>query len=90
LLNDSNLPAFSGLIVDYHMPAMNGLDLIARLRERQNYAPAILITGRVDAVIREHASAAGVPVIENPVRGTALIECIREILDGNARVTSSS
>lgn len=88
LLNDDNLPALSGLIVDYHMPAMIGLDVIARLRERRNYVPAILITGRPDATIREHASAAGIPLIEKPFRGTALIECIHRLLDGRARPTS--
>jgi two-component system, OmpR family, response regulator VanR len=32
------------IITDYHMPAMNGLDLIARVRERQINSRIILIT----------------------------------------------
>jgi CheY-like chemotaxis protein len=32
------------IITDYHMPAMNGLDLIARVRERQIPSRIILIT----------------------------------------------
>jgi two-component system response regulator FixJ len=80
LLNDRSLPVFAGLIVDYHMPTMTGLDVISKLRERQNSILAILITGRPDAKIRGDASTAGVPIIEKPFRGTALMECIHRVL----------
>jgi two-component system, LuxR family, response regulator FixJ len=86
LLNDNSLPAFSScLIVDYHMPAMNGLDVIAKLRERRNSILAILMTGLPNANLRQRASAAGVVLVEKPIRGTALIECIHALLDGQAK-----
>ena len=83
LLNDNSLPSFSScLIVDYHMPGMNGLDVIAKLRERRSSMPAILMTGLPDAKLRQRASAAGVLFVEKPIRGTALIECVHALFDG--------
>ena len=64
LLNDSELPGSGCLIVDYQMPVMNGLDVVAKLRQRQNPMPAILITAHPDAKIHERASAAGVTLIK--------------------------
>ena len=34
LLNETSLPAIGCLVVDYHMPAMNGLELVSALRGR--------------------------------------------------------
>ena len=50
LLNDTQLPAKSCLLIDYYMPAMNGLELLARLRDRgvrcrQWSSPAIRTVG---------------------------------------------
>jgi FixJ family two-component response regulator len=88
LLNDDSLPVPSCLIVHYHLPATNGLDVVAKLRQRQSSLPAILITGRPKAHIRKHASAAGVAIIETPFRGMELIESIRTILDEQSKPTS--
>jgi two-component system, LuxR family, response regulator FixJ len=88
-LNDNSLPAFgSCLIVDYHMPEMNGLDVIAKLRERQSSMPAILMTGLLDAKLRQRASAVGVLFVEKPIRGTALIECVHALFDGESKHSS--
>ena len=35
LLSEASLPAIGCLIVDYHMPAMNGLELVSALRGRE-------------------------------------------------------
>jgi two-component system, LuxR family, response regulator FixJ len=80
LLDDNSLPAFSCLIVDYHMPDMSGLDVIARLREKRQRLHAILITGHPDQKIREDAAAVGVPIVEKPFQGRALTDCIHEVL----------
>src|ERR1700740_3102668 len=45
LLREASLPAIGCLVVDYHMPAMNGLELVSSLRGRGISIPAILITG---------------------------------------------
>ena len=34
LLNEDSLPASSCLVVDYHLPTMNGLEVVAKLRDR--------------------------------------------------------
>jgi two-component system response regulator FixJ len=89
LLNDNNLPSVSScLIVDYHMPAMNGLDVIAKLRERRNSIFAILMTGLPNANLRQRALAAGVVLVEKPIRGTALIERIHAFFDEKSKLSS--
>ncbi len=80
LLDDNSLPAFNCLIVDYHMPEMSGLEVIARLREKRKRLPAILVTGRPDQRIREDASAAGVPIVEKPFQADVLTDCIHRVL----------
>src|ERR1700681_492531 len=47
-------------VIDYKMPAMSGIDLASRLRNRDIEAPIILITGYPDEHILEKASAAGI------------------------------
>ena len=47
LLNDGSPPAAICLITNYHMPAMDGLELMSRLRARGVAIPAFLITGHL-------------------------------------------
>jgi two-component system, LuxR family, response regulator FixJ len=77
LLNDANLPAFHCLIVDFHMPDMNGLDVVARLRERSHCPAAILVTSQPNAAILERATKLDVPVLIKPLHGNELVDCIR-------------
>src|SRR5262249_53583949 len=41
-LNEADLPAKSCLLVDYYMPGMTGLELLARLRDRGVSIPAMI------------------------------------------------
>jgi FixJ family two-component response regulator len=84
MLNDELLLVANCLIVDYHMPEMTGLEVVARLRDRRSSMPAILVTGRSDANIRGRAAAAGIALIEKPFRGTSLIDCVLAAVDGHA------
>lgn len=68
------------LIVNYQMPAMNGLDLVARLRDRGFAMPAILVTGHSSHALRRRAAAEKVTVVEKPFLGSRLIECIRNVI----------
>jgi two-component system, LuxR family, response regulator FixJ len=77
LLNDANLPTFYCLIVDFHMPEIDGLVVVEKLRESKNCPRAILVTSHPNTAIRARAAALGVPVILKPFRGTELVECIR-------------
>jgi len=73
--------AFAGacLVVDQNMPGMTGLDLIARLRDRDVSTPAILITTHPSARLKERAAKAHVPIIEKPLLGNALVDTIRDV-----------
>jgi two-component system, LuxR family, response regulator FixJ len=44
LLADPNLPRSGCLVVDFHLPGMNGIELVDRLGERHLRYPVIMIT----------------------------------------------
>ena len=48
------------LVIDQHMPGMNGLDVVDRLQKEGIRVPTILISGRLDANTRERAANLGV------------------------------
>jgi two-component system, LuxR family, response regulator FixJ len=78
LLNEASLPAIGCLVVDYQMPAMNGLELVSALRGRGVSIPAILITGNPTKYVRDRAAAIAVLVVEKPRLGSYLLDCVRE------------
>ena len=82
LLNEDNLPERGCLIVNYQMPAMNGLELVARLRDRWLLSmPVILVTGHSSDNLRKRAAIAGVSIVEKPFLGPRLVEFIRQAFD---------
>jgi FixJ family two-component response regulator len=80
LLRDARPADVDCLVIDYLLPKMNGLDLLAELRRRQIVAPAILITTHPSGAVRERAAAAGIAVIEKPLLGEALFHEIRSAM----------
>jgi two-component system response regulator FixJ len=78
LLNETNLPVIGCLLVDYHMPAMNGLELVSALRDRGISIPAILITSNPAKYVRDRAAAVAVLVIEKPSPGSYLVDSVRQ------------
>ena len=87
LLNEASLPKFGCLIVDYHMPAMNGLELISALRGRGISIPAILITGNPTKYVRDRAAAIAVLVVEKLQPGSYLLDCVREAVAKHASLS---
>jgi FixJ family two-component response regulator len=77
LLARDSFPDRACLVVDYGLPAMNGLELVAALRGRGVDFPAILITSDPPAYLRRQASAAGLALVEKPLLGNGLAEAIR-------------
>lgn len=78
LLNAGDLAAYSCLVVDQRMPEMSGMELITRLRERQVLTPAVLIVSHPHAALSARATKAHIPIVEKPLLGNALLDCIRE------------
>jgi two-component system, LuxR family, response regulator FixJ len=88
LLNEASLPAIGCLVVDYHMPAMNGLELVGALRGRGVSIPAILITSNPTKYVRDQAAAIAVLVVEKPRLGSYLLDCVREAVAKHAQSLS--
>lgn len=66
------------LVIDQHMPGLEGLDVVAELRRRGNAIPTILITGRLDPGIAQRAARLRViGILEKPFAVGSLIELIR-------------
>ena len=88
LLDEDSLPDPSCLVVDYYMPGMNGLELVAQLRGRDVLIPAILITPAPSENLRNRAAAAGVSIVEKPLLGSRLLDSIRMAFDGHSKSPS--
>jgi FixJ family two-component response regulator len=81
MLDDGKLDELSCIVIDQNMPAMTGLELVTRLRDRSVFAPMILITSQPSAVLRLRAENAGVPIVEKPLLGNTLVDRIRLAVD---------
>ena len=81
LLADPELPTTGCLVVDYYMPAMNGVELMDKLHGRLVKLPAILITARATDDMRQRARNSGFSqVIEKPLEDGTLLDSIRGAL----------
>jgi two-component system, LuxR family, response regulator FixJ len=86
LLKEADLPTKGCLIIDYHMPEMDGLKLLEKLRDRGVTIPAIVITTHPSRKLRERIAAAGMPLVEKPFLAEVLLDHIRAARTGpNAR-----
>ncbi len=82
LLAEVVLPQHGCMVVDYHMPVMDGLELIDILRARQVGLPVILVTERVGKDLHLRAARSGVyRLLEKPLSGSALLDGIRAMLE---------
>jgi len=69
------------LVLDYKMPAMSGIDLASRVRNRDIYTPIILMTGYPDENITKKAAAAGIRhVVLKPHLEDSLVSRIRDAI----------
>ncbi len=69
------------LVIDQHMPGINGLDVVDRLQKEGVRLPTILVSGRLDVNTRERASNLGViKVIEKPFVAARLVDLVRTTL----------
>jgi FixJ family two-component response regulator len=69
------------LVIDYKLPHMDGLDVAARLRQRNVAAPIVLITGYPNQHMAERATAAGVDyILFKPHLEESLVTRVREAI----------
>jgi FixJ family two-component response regulator len=88
LLAEPALPRSGCLVIDFKLPEMDGLDLLAALRRRNVRLPAILITSHPTAALRRRAAAETTPIVEKPLLGDALTNAIRSTLDNDSAVAN--
>jgi len=70
------------VVLDVEMPGMTGIELLARLRERQPELPAIIMSGYMEhhAGIAEARESAGAAYVGKPVDVDDLVEALRRVL----------
>ncbi|HEY1615823.1 MAG TPA: response regulator [Rhizomicrobium sp.] len=72
---------FDCLVVDLHMPEMTGLELVETLRLRGNPLPAVIATGRMDALLAKRVRQAEVlAVLAKPFADAELLALIDRAL----------
>ncbi len=82
LLADPFVVSTGCLVIDYRLPEMNGLDLLAELRRRDVTLPAILITTHPSDEVRAYTATAGIPLVEKPLLDGGLLQAIHAVLPG--------
>ena len=78
---EGNQPALA--LVDYHMPAIDGLEFVRRFRALPDRAnvPILMLTGERDASIRAEALAAGViDVLSKPFDKAQFLRYARNLI----------
>ena len=74
LLNSTCLQIISCLVLDVHLPGMDGLSLQRRLTDEGRTTPIIVLTAHPDAEIRARALDQGaVAFLMKPVEGDLLL-----------------
>jgi CheY-like chemotaxis protein len=69
------------LLLDYRMPGIDGLSLLAELRKRECYAPAILVSACLNEDVVQQAHQLGVVrVLEKPIDACALRSYMFDLL----------
>ncbi len=77
----AEVPGDGCLLLDLHMPEMNGLELLEKLRAERVDIPTIIMTGRSDAGLRARAQKAGaIAFLDKPADEDKLIDSIEHAL----------
>ncbi len=75
------LHEMDGLVVDFQMPGLDGLELQRLLADMERSTPVFLVTGREDDELRERALKQGVvAVFGKPFSHEALLSAIQSVV----------
>lgn len=77
LFREGALPLRGCLVLDLNLPGPDGLEVLRRLRAGGVSIPAILITSNPTRALRARAASAGVPIVEKPLLGEALLDGVK-------------
>ena len=56
-------------LIDFHMPKLNGVEVIRHIRQRSNQTPCVLMSADLDETIRAQAQQVSVyEVLSKPIR----------------------
>lgn len=70
----------SCLVLDQHLPDIQGIQLLRQIRAAGNHTPALLMTTSPSTVLRSQAAAAGAPIVEKPLLDESLFQQIGALL----------
>lgn len=76
LLADTEPKGRACVVIDYNLPEGDAFSVLADLRAHGVDGPAIIITTNPGPQLRRRADAAGIPIVEKPLFGNALIEAL--------------
>jgi two-component system response regulator FixJ len=80
LLSGAPLEAADVILLDVRMPDMNGLEVLAALRDRAWTAPVIMMTGHPDQQMKAEAVRRGVQgFLEKPFEATDLRTALQQV-----------
>ena len=81
---DNKAHAFDVIILDYHMPRMDGLDVVRQLKGRKTpiQIPIILFTGDAQTTLESQAQKLGVArVIRKPILPSELLAIAQDVVN---------
>jgi two-component system response regulator FixJ len=79
------------LLLDLHMPQVDGLSLLEHMRADGSQLPTIVITGRSDPLLKQRALQSGAfALFDKPVAEEALLNAIDLAIASNARTPVSA
>ena len=71
---------FDLLITDVMMPDMNGLQVLTETRQTDPDLPVMMMSGASYGGLLKFASAFGIPTLEKPFKGSALLKIVESVL----------
>ncbi|OUR79676.1 hypothetical protein A9Q83_04605 [Alphaproteobacteria bacterium 46_93_T64] len=65
------------ILVDYHMPGINGIELAQKFRDKDKTIPIALCTANIQNTIQEQAEGIGISFVAKPITNDAVAEFLK-------------